>query len=106
MIGSIATQDSLTTGSFTAYGTSKAALNWMVKRMHVEEKWLCAYVSHPGLVVTDMSVSIMGTEEAARSMGAITVEQSVEGLLKVLDGATREETGGVFKSWDGSVLPW
>ncbi|KAF9691381.1 hypothetical protein EKO04_010689 [Ascochyta lentis] len=107
LIGSIAAQDQLPpTGGFAPYGSSKVALNWLVKRLHIEEQWLTAYVSHPGLVLTDMARSFVGSDENAKAMGGITVEESVAGLLKTLDAATRESTGGVFKSYDGTGLPW
>jgi norsolorinic acid ketoreductase len=104
LVGSIASQDHLP-GAFSPYGASKAALNWVVKRVHVEEQWLCTYVVSPGLVLTDMSIDRFG-EEACRKMGAIEVRESVEGILKGLDTAMREGCGGTFQSWEGRVLPW
>ncbi|KAJ4311883.1 hypothetical protein N0V94_007730 [Neodidymelliopsis sp. IMI 364377] len=105
-LGSIGAQEQFPAGDFSPYGPSKAALNWLVKRVHIEEEWLTAYVSHPGLVITDMSRAFTGDEETAKKMGGIPVEASVEGLLKTLDGSSRKETGGQFMSYDGSVLPW
>lgn len=31
-----------------AYGASKAALNYLVRRIHFENEWLTAFVAHPG----------------------------------------------------------
>lgn len=89
------------------YGSSKAALNWFVRRLHVEEEWLVSFVFHPGLVLTDMvarSFSASGADP--KKMGAISVEESVEGLFKVISSASREETSGTFRNFDGQVLPW
>jgi len=89
---------------FSPYGSSKAALNWAVNRMHFEESWLTSYVTHPGLVVTDMG-NTMGPPEALKAAGAITVEQSVGGVLSTLDKAERS-ISGTFQNWDGTTLPW
>jgi norsolorinic acid ketoreductase len=108
IIGSIGAQEQLAAlpPTLSPYGASKAALNWVFKRIHIEENWLTAYVSHPGLVLTDMTLALTGSENSAKQIGAITVDQSVAGLLKTLDGASREKNGGVFMNYDGSVLPW
>ncbi|KAF9470174.1 NAD(P)-binding protein [Pholiota conissans] len=36
------------------YGASKAALNWVVRKIHFENEWLIAYPQCPGPVDTDM----------------------------------------------------
>lgn len=107
MIGSIGSQDALSQlpRTFSPYGASKAALNWLVKRLHIEESWLTAYVTHPGLVLTDMGSGMFSTTEEAVAMGAITVDVSIEGILKTLDGASRE-IGGSFQNYDGTTIPW
>ncbi|KAK2729719.1 aflatoxin biosynthesis ketoreductase nor-1 [Colletotrichum kahawae] len=89
------------------YGASKATLNWLVKRLSVEEDWVTAFVFHPGLGETDMSAALAEKNGVAdaKSLGAITVETSVGGMVKVIDGATRE-VSGKFKNYDGTDLPW
>ncbi|KAF2626655.1 hypothetical protein BU25DRAFT_471635 [Macroventuria anomochaeta] len=61
----------------------------------MEEEWVCAYVGHPGLVLTDMSIEAFG-EEAVRRMGSITVERSVEGLEES-GRSNKRENGGCFQ---------
>ncbi|TGJ78983.1 hypothetical protein E0Z10_g9788 [Xylaria hypoxylon] len=107
-IGSIGLMDALShfPNTSSPYGGSKAALNWFVRRLHFEEPWLTSFVLHPGLVETDLSRrAVGGTGIDLKSMGAITVETSVEGIMKVVHGATRE-TSGTFKNYDGTSLPW
>uniref|UniRef100_L2FDG6 Aflatoxin biosynthesis ketoreductase nor-1 n=1 Tax=Colletotrichum fructicola (strain Nara gc5) TaxID=1213859 RepID=L2FDG6_COLFN len=89
------------------YGASKATLNWLGKRLSVEEEWVTAFVFHPGLVETDMSAALAEKNGVAdaKSLGAITVETSVGGMVKVIDGATKE-VSGKFKNYDGTDLPW
>lgn len=89
---------------FSPYGASKAALNWAVRRIHIEEPWVTAYVTHPGLVLTDMAAD-MDPDTDFESLGAITVEESVGGMVRTLDGAGRG-IGGTFQNYDGGVLPW
>lgn len=105
-IASLGIQDALSflPQKFSPYGVSKAALNWTVRRIHIEEPWLTAYVTHPGLVLTDMAAAMdEGTD--MKALGAITVQESVDGVLKTLDKAGRE-IGGTFQNYDGTVLPW
>jgi norsolorinic acid ketoreductase len=34
------------------------------------------------------------------------LEESVEGVLEQVDGASRTTTSGSFLSYDGTVIPW
>lgn len=107
LIGSIGGQDRLAGAPpvFSPYGASKAALNWLVRRLHIEEPWLTAYVTHPGLVLTDLATGVFQTPEQVAAMGGITVDVSAAGILKTLDQASRE-IGGTFQNYDGTTLPW
>ncbi|KAH7146893.1 aflatoxin biosynthesis ketoreductase nor-1 [Dactylonectria estremocensis] len=67
---------------------------------------LTTYTVHPGLVLTDMAPSFIPSGIDPASVGAIDVETSVTGLLKLVDSATRAEFGGKFKNYDGTPLPW
>ena len=88
-----------------AYGTSKVALNFVTKRIHIEHKdqGIIAFPLHPGAVRTDMGL------EAADTFGAeffdLSPEESARDVLKVVDGATLAESGR-FWSYDGSELAW
>ncbi|KII87105.1 hypothetical protein PLICRDRAFT_244863 [Plicaturopsis crispa FD-325 SS-3] len=92
-----------------AYGASKAAGNYLVRRLHLENDGLrpliVTFPIHPGLVDTDMTTSV-SSQIADWSYPAITVGESVGGLLGVIDKATREKDGGEFWTWAGDKLPW
>ncbi|RKF17976.1 SDR family oxidoreductase [Alginatibacterium sediminis] len=80
-----------------AYRSSKAATN---KVMHTLSQELgplgfCVNPIHPGWVKTDM-----GGDNAE-----LTVEQSVTGIVKLIQGLTSERNG-TFYNWDGSVHQW
>ncbi|CAF4012447.1 unnamed protein product, partial [Adineta steineri] len=65
---------------------------------------LIAFPIHPGLVQTDMGnhyATSVGLDEAP-----VTIEESVQGQLKVIDEATREKTSGRFWDFEGKELPW
>ncbi|KAJ3014134.1 hypothetical protein HKX48_005325 [Thoreauomyces humboldtii] len=90
-----------------AYGASKAAVNFVVRSIHNEHKndGLVAVTMCPGPVQTDMGA------EAAKAFGmepkdlGNTVDVSVEGLIKVIEGTTKED-GGRFILYDGSAIDW
>lgn len=92
------------------YGVSKAALSHLVVKMHVEGEKdnLTAWVTHPGLVGSDMGAEAARQVKEALGVDVptITVEESVTGLLKLIDNATRESVGGKFVQYDGAELPW
>lgn len=93
-MGSI--EDNTSGGSFS-YRASKAALN-MINRSLAHDlagDGIACIVLHPGWVRTDM-----GGDGAP-----LTVEESVAGLLRVIDGAGARETGRFF-AFDGEELPW
>ncbi|KAF5025079.1 hypothetical protein F66182_2848 [Fusarium sp. NRRL 66182] len=88
-----------------AYGPSKAALNWITRALHMQNGDLVAIALHPGWVQTAMG------EFSAKEWGypgapPVTVEDSVQGMLEVIDGATRDTTSGKFVTQTGQVLPW
>ncbi|KAK3116002.1 hypothetical protein LTR53_004116 [Teratosphaeriaceae sp. CCFEE 6253] len=87
-----------------AYGASKAMLNYLTCRMHHENAGLVAFPMSPGFVQTDMGNA--GARKAGMKQAVFTVEQSVGGMLRTIDDATREKHGGTFQSWDGTTFDW
>ncbi|KAK5940708.1 hypothetical protein PMZ80_007125 [Knufia obscura] len=82
-----------------AYAPSKAAAHWLTKRMNMEEDKLTAFVVHPGWVQTDMgdtSARLLGFEHAP-----VKLEESIHGVLKLLDSASKESHGGKMWTWEG-----
>ncbi|KAK3904911.1 hypothetical protein C8A05DRAFT_42060 [Staphylotrichum tortipilum] len=88
-----------------AYGVSKLAANYLVRKVHFENAWLVAFVVDPGHVQTDMGdvgARLMGRKEAPT-----TIQESVDGICARIDEATKEESSGHFLlHTDGSKLPW
>ena len=93
-MGSVADNSS---GGAYAYRMSKAALNMATRSLahDLRPQGVVTFVLHPGWVVTDM-----GGPNAL-----ITAQQSVAGMLRVIDGADAGASGR-FWAWDGSEVPW
>ncbi|KAL3421809.1 aflatoxin biosynthesis ketoreductase nor-1 [Phlyctema vagabunda] len=86
------------------YGPSKAMLNYLVRKIDQEHPDLTAFSISPGWVQTELGNAgavVFGLEKAS-----ITVEESVTGVVKLIDGATREKTSGRFLNYTGEEFPW
>ena len=79
------------------YCVTKAATNMVTRLLSAAllERDITVVSMHPGWVQTDM-----GGEQAP-----LQPAQSVEGLLRVIDGLRRTDTGR-FLDWQGEALPW
>jgi norsolorinic acid ketoreductase len=91
--------------SASAYGSSKAAANFLVVAMHNEIPDLIVFALNPGWVATDMGNAAANANGMPQA--PVSVEVSVAGMLSRIDGATREKSGGKFwnfKAMRGS--PW
>ncbi|KAF7965425.1 hypothetical protein HWV62_43648, partial [Athelia sp. TMB] len=92
-----------------AYGASKAALNYLVRKVHFEHPDLVAFPISPGAVATDMakkSASAALDPELAKKYKMISAEESAAAILKLVDEATREKYGGKFLNYDGTIWEW
>jgi norsolorinic acid ketoreductase len=89
-----------------AYGSSKAAANFLVKVLDAEHPALITMAISPGWVATDMGN--MGAVANGLPAAPVTVEDSVAGILSRIDGATKETSSGRFwnfkPTFDGN--PW
>lgn len=88
----------------SSYAAAKAALNWITRAIHFSNEWLVAVALNPGLVQTGPGNWI--AKEWGLGKATYTIEESVEGMMKVIDGATREEASGKFLRMNGTELPW
>jgi len=88
----------------TAYGASKAALNWITKNIHIENQGIIAFPMHPGWVQTDMGNA--GALANGLTEAPVTLKESIDGMISKIDNATRESTSGKFVSFDGEHINW
>jgi len=86
-----------TSGGYYAYRMSKAALNMMSRSLAVDlrPEGIASVVINPGWVQTDMGGASAPTP----------VDESVRGILRVIDGATLADSGE-FLNWKGNRYPW
>lgn len=79
------------------YSASKAALNMLTRLLSFEWRrdGITAIVLDPGWVQTDM-----GGSDAD-----LTSQESVRGILQVIDGLTLKDSGRYLR-WNGEELPW
>ena len=93
ILGSIANNN----GGRYFYRASKTALNmeWSVLAKDLESKGVICVALHPGWVQTDMG----------GPTATLTIDQSVPGMVKVIDGLKPSDNGR-FLQYDGGELPW
>ncbi|KAE8418192.1 hypothetical protein BDV36DRAFT_308836 [Aspergillus pseudocaelatus] len=101
-VGSIGGQEPFPGG---AYGPSRAAGNWLTRALHLQHPNLIAVALHPGWVQTRAG------DFVAQQWGYVpgppeTIDNSVKGMLQLIDGATREATSGKFITYEGQELVW
>ncbi|KAM3665275.1 C-signal-like isoform 2-T2 [Ammospiza maritima maritima] len=98
--GSIASAFAWELMHVTSYRCSKAALNMLSKcqSLAYKEHGILCVALHPGWVQTDLGSSAGGVPP-------VTVDDSVQGMLKVLSSLSEKDTGA-FLDWEGNVIPW
>ncbi|TIA46381.1 putative NADP(+)-dependent dehydrogenase [Aureobasidium pullulans] len=91
------------------YGASKAAMNFLVRRIHQEHPELISVALHPGAVMTPggtVASKDLGMDNPDFAGFYTTLEKSIDGMVGKLDNASREETSGKFLSFDDERLEW
>ncbi|MDX1518040.1 MAG: SDR family NAD(P)-dependent oxidoreductase [Woeseiaceae bacterium] len=93
-------------GGWVSYRASKAALNQVLRTLSIEHarRWPDSVVValHPGTVDTPLSKPFTGNTPDDK---LFTPERAAGYLLDVIDGLTKEDTGGFF-AWDGSRIDY
>ncbi|KJK66337.1 carbonyl reductase sniffer-like classical c SDR [Aspergillus parasiticus SU-1] len=92
----------VTIGSSSAFLT--VMQHWYTKAISVEEPWLTAFPIDPGWTQTDLGNR--GAESFGVEKAALTIEESVRGVLGVIDASTRETHSGKLWKYDGNQEPW
>ncbi|KAL1683365.1 hypothetical protein EV122DRAFT_201865 [Schizophyllum commune] len=83
------------------YGASKAALNWVTRKLHHDFPDFVIFPISPGAVSTEGALAVHekapGMKEMLEgSLAPISPEESARGTLEQIDIATRETHGGQF----------
>ena len=90
------------------YRTSKAALNMIVHTLGFEtkKKGVTIAAISPGTVDTKPVPGELGYGSDLKQPGAIPPEESVSGIIKVIDGLTPAQNGLFLDYKDSRVIPW
>jgi NAD(P)-dependent dehydrogenase (short-subunit alcohol dehydrogenase family) len=99
--------------SCSAYGQSKAALNYSIVELshELQPEGFTIVATHPGLVRTDMTAELpdLLPDEISEKLLSIIIspEESADGLYKHAVSSAKQEThNGKFLQYDGIELPW
>ncbi|TRM63739.1 hypothetical protein BD626DRAFT_495235 [Schizophyllum amplum] len=88
-----------------AYGMSKAALNWVIRKLHQDNPDMTIFPINPGGVDTPGFADLLPQDPVLQQLlehtPLISVEESVRGILEQVDGAKRETHGGRFVDYTG-----
>ncbi|KAF2805676.1 NAD(P)-binding protein [Mytilinidion resinicola] len=89
-----------------AYGASKASINYLTRKLHFEHERLVALPICPGWTQTDMGNESAAVFRAAEGgLAPVTLEDSIRGVVKEIDGAIRTEEGR-FACYDHKDVAW
>jgi NAD(P)-dependent dehydrogenase (short-subunit alcohol dehydrogenase family) len=89
------------------YRVSKADLNMVYATLAsdlMHDKFV-AFVVHPGLVKTDMTKGVDEITIDGLVIRPITTEESVRGLIRVIESFSLEKSGA-FVDYTGESIPW
>lgn len=89
----------------TPYGASKAAVNYLTRKLHREHDDLIVFPICPGPVDTD-AIAPRKNDEHLKGLEILSVDQVIPGLLSTIDNATRPKDGPPFPTIEGTVAPW
>ncbi|KAG9205588.1 hypothetical protein G6514_007193 [Epicoccum nigrum] len=88
-------------GPWFCYGVTKTAVHFTASQLHLENPWLTSVTLSPGWVRTD------GSAVLSNSLGVqppLSVEESVDGCMKVIDEASRDKFSGELVEHTGEVI--
>jgi norsolorinic acid ketoreductase len=88
---------------FFAYGLSKTAANYLVRKAGLENPKLVTQAFDPGWVQTDMGN--YGAQQNGIDKAPMTLEESVSGLVALIDSASLERTATIYDV-TGVPTPW
>ncbi|KAL1708140.1 hypothetical protein EV121DRAFT_197817 [Schizophyllum commune] len=87
------------------YGASRAALNWVARKLHHDFPDLIVFPISPGVVDTPAARAawkfVPDMEQIVKAFPPISPEESAKGVVGQIDVATRETHGGQFVDYSG-----
>ncbi|WVQ75616.1 hypothetical protein IAR50_005245 [Cryptococcus sp. DSM 104548] len=87
-----------------AYGSTKVALNFLMRGINHEEPKLKVFSIHPGWLDTDMGNA--GAKASGIDAPPEKLSVAAPAIVQLLTNATKEETSGFMWKYDGTKLPF
>lgn len=91
-------------------------VNWLTVRIHGEDEWLTTVAIHPGLVDTNLGstgIHWLNNESGLEFIKRlhlekfmISVNESCDGIVKVVSELARNKQGGRLVSYAGEIVDW
>ncbi|KAI5830506.1 NAD(P)-binding protein [Schizophyllum commune Tattone D] len=88
------------------YAVTKAAVHYLAKKLQFENEDFVIFPILPGLVDTDMYHYAQSNSEFLAKQPGVSAAECASGIMRVVDGATRENAGGKFLDAEGKVNEW
>ncbi|KAL1725588.1 hypothetical protein EV714DRAFT_221000 [Schizophyllum commune] len=88
------------------YAVTKAAVHYLAKKLQFENEDFVIFPILPGLVDTDMYHYAQSNSEFLAKRPGVSAAECASGIMRVVDGATRENAGGKFLDAEGKVNEW
>jgi hypothetical protein len=76
-------------------------VHWLTKRIDAEEEKIASIVIDPGWTQTEMGNA--GAVAFGKKEAPVTVEDSCNGMVKLLDGVSKESHGGRLWRYTGEL---
>ncbi|KAL4996870.1 hypothetical protein BDV10DRAFT_170938 [Aspergillus recurvatus] len=87
-----------------AYGMSKVAGNYLIKKIDAENEDLIALSIDPGWVQTDMGSRSAQAHGLAKA--PVTIQDTIHGITSQIEAATKATTSGQFVNYKGEKVRW
>ncbi|OTB08762.1 hypothetical protein M426DRAFT_161258 [Hypoxylon sp. CI-4A] len=92
-----------------AYGPSKLAAAWYIVKINMEDDWLHSFSLSPGWVRTELGTGgaiSFNVDEETQAKYMIGVDESCDGMIKVLAETTKAKHGGKMVLYNGETSDW
>ncbi|KAJ8119111.1 hypothetical protein OPT61_g24 [Boeremia exigua] len=91
-------------GPWFLHGVTKAALNYTLRKVHLENWWLTAVALNPGWTQTETGAFLARSVDI--DAAPLPLKASIDGLISVIDEASRNAYGGLCIGHDKEPVQW
>ncbi|KAL9085158.1 MAG: hypothetical protein Q9159_004840 [Coniocarpon cinnabarinum] len=88
------------------YGPTKAMLHYLLRKIHFEHDDITAFPVDPGWVQTEMGDGAAKLLDVPGGKAETPTDDSVQGVVKIIDSATKASLSGKFPKFNGQLTDW